>query len=135
VPQPTPSRSHAVDRLVAWAVYALLAVVGLGVGLIGSFSQGATWAVLGVDLPVGLVVSLAASLVVIVGAGLLAGSRLGAALAFLGWLLATTVMALKRPEGDLVVPATTYGLVWLFGGTVLGGLALAWPYGMRVRRR
>ena len=132
---PTVSRGHAVDRLVTWAVYALLAVIGLGIGLIGSFSQGATWELLGVDLPLGLVAGLVATLIVIVGAGLLTGSRLGAVLAFLGWLLATTVMALKRPEGDLVVPATAYGLVWLFGGTVLGGLALAWPYGIRVRRR
>lgn len=131
----TEQQRHTGDRLAAWAVYALIAVIGLGVGLVGSFSQGATWTLLGIALPVGLIAGLVATLIVIVGAGLLTGSRLGAVLAFLGWLLATTVMSLKRPEGDLVVPATAYGLVWLFGGTVLGGLALAWPYGIRVRRR
>ncbi|HSF26491.1 MAG TPA: DUF6113 family protein [Actinomycetes bacterium] len=132
---PAEQQRHTGDLVAAAAVYVLVVVVGFGVGLIGSFSQAATRTLVGVDLPVGLVASLVVTLAVIVGAGLSTGSRVGAGLAFAGWLLATMVMAVKRPEGDLVVAATPLGLVWLFGGTVLGGLALAWPYGQRLRPR
>ncbi len=60
------------------------------------------------------------------GAGVL--GRPGAAAAAIGWLVAVLVLASRRPEGDLVVPGSVAGYVWLLGGTLLAGVCVALPY-------
>lgn len=78
--------------------------------------------------PVGLVAALGLSLSVVAGAGAASGSRAGALAAAAGWLAGVVALATPRAEGDLVLPATWTAYGWLFGGTLLGGLAAAWPY-------
>jgi len=46
----------------------------------------------------------------------------------IGWLVAVLVLASRRPEGDLVVPGSVAGYVWLLGGTLLAGVCVALPY-------
>ena len=75
-------------------------------------------------LPVGLAVAAALSAGVFVTCGLLLG-RPGAAAAAIGWLVAVLVLASRRPEGDLVVPGSVAGYVWLLGGTLLAGVCVA----------
>lgn len=105
-------------------MHAVALVAGAAAGLLGSFkfsySRGA--------LPIGLLVTLPMTVVVFAAAGLLARSRVAALTAAAGWLVVVGLFSVQRPEGDLVVPATTYGFVWLLGGTVAAGLAIAVPY-------
>ena len=39
------------------------------------------------------------------------------------------LLASPRPEGDLVVPGSTAGYLWLFGGTLLAAGCMTLPYG------
>ena len=100
------------------------AVAGAAAGLLGSFVHPLTV----VLLPVGLLLAFALSAAVFVTAGLLLGPR-GAVAAGAGWVVTVLLLASPRPEGDLVVPGSVGGYVWLFGGTLLAAGCLALPYG------
>ena len=123
----------AYGALVPPALRALLvlpaAAAGACAGVLGSFVHPLVLA----GLPVGLAVAAALSAGVFVTSGLLLG-RPGAAAAALGWLVAVLVLASRRPEGDLVVPGSVAGYVWLLGGTLLAGGCVALPYGRGDRR-
>jgi Family of unknown function (DUF6113) len=41
------------------------------------------------------------------------------------WLVVIIVLSLPRPEGDLIVPGTATGLVFLFGGALAGAYGIA----------
>lgn len=98
----------------------LAAGAGAVAGLLGSFVHPTEV----VGLPAGLVLAAGLSGAVFVTAGLLLG-RSGAAGAALGWLAVVLVLASRRPEGDLVVPGSLAGYVWLLGGTLLAGVCVA----------
>jgi Family of unknown function (DUF6113) len=103
----------------------LLALVGgAAAGVLGCF----TFAYTDASLPVGLLVALCLCLAVFVTAGLALRSRGAAAFAAAGWLVTVGFLSMERPEGDLVVPATTLGYAWLLVGTLVAGLSLALPY-------
>jgi hypothetical protein len=112
---------HAATRALG---HLLVLVAGVGAGLLGSFTFGYTRG----SLPVGLLIALCLSLAVFVGAGLLLRSRGAAAVATAGWLVTVGLLSMQRPEGDLVVPATTLGYCWLLVGTLVAGCSLAVPY-------
>ena len=97
---------------------------GLGAGLLGSFVHATT----SYGVPVGLLAGLGLSLAVFATAGLTTRSRGPAAGAALGWVSIVFLLSTRRPEGDLVVPGTLLGYVWLLGGTLLAGAAVSWPY-------
>jgi hypothetical protein len=102
----------------------LALVAGAVAGLLGSFTFAYTQA----SFPVGLLVGLCLCLAVFVSAGVALRSRGAAAVAAAGWLVTVGLLSMQRPEGDLVVPATTLGYCWLLVGTVVAGLSLAVPY-------
>jgi hypothetical protein len=41
------------------------------------------------------------------------------------WLLVIVVLSLPRPDGDVIVPGTVTGLVFLFAGAVAGAYGVA----------
>ncbi len=104
--------------------YLLALVAGAAAGLLGSFTFAYTYA----WLPVGLPVALSLSCAVFVTAGLALRSRAAAATAAAGWLVVVVVLSRFGPGRDLVVPATTPGMIWLLVGTVVAGVSLAVPY-------
>ena len=108
-------------RVLACAVAGL---GGLAVGLIGSFVHAIT----AYGVPVGLLAGLLLTLAVCATAGLATRSRGPAACAALGWVCMVFLLTTRRPEGDLVVPGTVLGYVWLLGGTLVAGAAVSWPY-------
>ena len=112
---------HRPRRVLA-GVVAMLG--GFGAGLLGSFVHATT----SYGVPVGLLAGLGLSLAVFVTAGLSTRSRGPVAAAALGWVAVVLLLSLRRPEGDLVVPGTLLGYVWLLGGTLLAGAAVSWPY-------
>lgn len=109
------------------AVRALLlvpaALAGALAGLLGSFVHALEPA----GLPLGLLVAGALSAAVFVTSGLALG-RPGAVAAAGGWLLVVLLLASQRPEGDLVVPGSVEGYLWLLGGMLVAGLCIVPRY-------
>jgi hypothetical protein len=105
-------------------LHALAVVLGIAVGVLGSFVHAGRLA----GLPVGLVCGLALTATAFAAAGQATGSRSGAAAAAAGWFVPVLLLSAPRPEGDLVVSGDALGYLWLVGGTVVAGVAIAWPY-------
>ena len=110
-----------------------LTVIGAGllVGLIGAFVQAdrfvvtVPWGLLVV--PWGMVVVIVVLAFVIRGSAWFVMSRWGAMTAFLGWILATVVMAGESPSGDLALSGGGRQWVYLLGGVVIGAAATTFP--------
>ena len=111
---PYRSRVSPGGRLLRALLVIPVLLAGALAGLVGSFVHPLDAA----HLPVGLLIALALSGSVFVTARALLG-RPGAIVAAAGWLVAVLPFATQRPEGDLVVPATLAGYVWLLGGFLL----------------
>jgi hypothetical protein len=109
--------ARALGHLLALAA-------GAAAGVLGSF----TFAYTSASLPVGLLVGLFLCLAVFSAAGLALRSRGAAAAAAAGWLVTVGFLSVQRPEGDLIVPATTLGYCWLIFGFLVAALSIAVPY-------
>ena len=125
-PYTSPSPKPEPAILVGLA-YGLLAVLGVLVGVIGSFEFA--WAAGGV--PVAAILLSLVNLAVFRAAGWAMESKLGAVVPALLWMIILFVLASRRPEGDLVVTGTTAGYVYMFGGAVAALVAIAWTRSAR----
>jgi hypothetical protein len=99
------------SEAVAWGIVAVL--VSGWLALVEVF-----WLplrVFGVPVPVSVVAAVVGNLLLVGLAARLTGSRLGAVLPAVVWLVVAVGASLRRPEGDLL----------LIGGGVLGFLSLA----------
>lgn len=116
-----PPRRPESAFLVGLA-YGLLAVLGVVLGVIGSFEFA--WEI--GDIPVAAVLLSVLNLAVFRAAGWAMESKLGAVVPALLWMIILFVLASRRPEGDLVVTGTTAGYVYMFGGAFAALAAVAW---------
>ena len=111
--------------------YAAAAAVGLLVGLIGAFVlaerfiMSVPWGLLVV--PWGRVLVIAVLVIAVRGATWLVMSRWGGMVLFLGWLIATIVMAGESSSGDLALSGGGRQWVYLLGGVVLAAAASTFP--------
>jgi Family of unknown function (DUF6113) len=121
---PAPKPEPAI--LVGLA-YGLLAVLGVLVGVIGSFEFD--WAT--GSVPAAAIVLSLVNLGIFRAAGWAMESKLGAAVPALFWMIILFVLASKRPEGDLVVTGTSAGYTYMFGGAVAALVAIAWTRSAR----
>lgn len=105
------------------AAYALLFVLGVAVGGMGSFLQEAY-------PPFGVVVAVGGAAGLFMGGGALLKAKAGALLPGAGWLVTVFYLAsTTRPEGDFVFASGITAYVYLLGGTVVGVMAGTWPWG------
>ena len=104
----------------------LLPAAGAGAlaGVLGSFVHPVDV----VGLPLGLALAVLLTAGALVTWGLVLG-RAGAVAAAAGWVVVVLLLAARRPEGDLVVPGSLSGYLWLLGGLVLAAACIALPYG------
>jgi hypothetical protein len=117
---PEPARSPVL-------VYAGLLLGGVALGLVGTVLMAARTVTRGTTVPWGLVLVLVAVLACVRGAAWLLGSRRGAALVALGWVLPTLAFATTNPGGDVLLPDEPRTYVYLGGATLLVVLAVALP--------
>lgn len=82
-----------------------------------------------VPMPVSVPLALAGNVVLARLAARVSGRPVAAILPPLLWLGIVLVLAGKRAEGDLVVPGTVTGLVFLLGGTVAGAYGATSAFG------
>ena len=100
---------------------------GVVLGLFGAVLMASRATVGGVTLPWGLLLSLVAVLACVRGAAWLVGSRRGAALVGLGWVLPTLAFSVTNPGGDVLLPDLTRTYVYLFGSALFVVLAVVLP--------
>lgn len=109
-------------------------VVGIVIGLVGAFLQGARWVIGGTVLPWGLVLSLIALLVLVRAGVELTGSRWGGWILLMAWIAVTVAFAAELPSGDLVISAGGRQMAYLLGGVIVGAAAATVPPIERLRR-
>ncbi|MBW8481463.1 DUF6113 family protein [Actinomadura parmotrematis] len=118
-PRRGPDEPGPLEAFATGAAYAVLALLGAALGVVGSFLQGFGPAF----LAVAVLIAANAALAWLAAWGM--GSRLGGIVPAAAWLAVVLVLSRQRPEGDLVVPGTTSGYVFLIGGMVALAVGLA----------
>lgn len=78
-----------------------------------------------VPFPICVPLAMAGNIVLAKLAARRTGSVAWAAAQPVLWLVVIIVLSLPRPEGDLIVPGSVTGLVFLFGGAVAGAYGVA----------
>ena len=111
-------RAEQVER---GAAYALVLVLALLTGLWGAFLVPLR--VGGVALPLSVLVAGVGNAVLCRAGGRLFG-RLGAGLPGLLWFGVVVLLQTRRPEGDVVVPATVTGLLFLVVGSLTAAVTV-----------
>jgi Family of unknown function (DUF6113) len=119
---PTPESAFLVG-----IAYGVLAVLGVLLGVIGSFEF--SWQA--GSFPVAAIALSALNLAIFRAAGWAMESRLGAVVPAVLWMIILVVLSSRRPEGDLVVTGTTPGYVYMFGGAVAALVAIIWTHSSR----
>jgi hypothetical protein len=115
------SAESSAEAVAAGAAYAALGVLGLLFGVLGSFAHG--WLVGAV--PVAAIVLTAVNFAAVRLAAWAMRSPLGGVVFAVPWGLVVLLMSIKRSEGDLVVPGTAAGYVFILGGVIGAVIAAA----------
>lgn len=75
-------------------------------------------------VPISVVLAVAGNLAVGIFGARGTGSRLGAVLPGVGWVLVAFTLGVKRPEGDVIVPGGGVGVAFTLGGTLAAAIAM-----------
>ena len=122
-------------QLTGWAVAAVLVAAWLAVVEVFWLP----WRVGGVPVPVSLLAAAFGNVLLVGAAGRLSGSKLVAVLPAVVWLGIAVFAAMRRPEGDLLLPGgdgvtSTINLGFLLVGVVAAAFAVGQALGTpRVR--
>lgn len=106
---------------------ALALAIGAVVGVITTVAHQSTFTIAGAVLPLGLVASVAAVLLLLLGMRLVMYDRLVAFCTAMGILAAIGVLAMRSTGGSVLIPANTAGMVWTFAPALIALLVIAWP--------
>jgi hypothetical protein len=122
-------------RLLGWAVAAV--VVAAWLALVEVFWL--PWRLAGIPVPISIVAAVVGNLLLVDAARRLSGSRLVAALPAVVWLVVAVAGAMRRPEGDLLLPGgdtvtSTLSLGFLLLGVVAAAFAVGRALGSPVGR-
>jgi N-acetyl-1-D-myo-inositol-2-amino-2-deoxy-alpha-D-glucopyranoside deacetylase len=135
LPTSARSRTDEVPPSLGVRIAGVLSslVLGVGTGTIGTFAHQATWSTGAAVLPVGLIAAVLAVACLVAGLRIALDSRLHAALAALGAVVAVAVLALPGPSGSALLPANPTGFAWTIVPTLVCAVILAWPRTLRLR--
>ncbi|MEU9420581.1 DUF6113 family protein [Streptomyces sp. NPDC051000] len=101
-----------------WTAGRVAALLGLLVA--GAVTGAAGWLVVGLWLPGGLLLALAAVFGVFLAGRIVTGTGIGVGAAVIGWFLSYVLLSLPRPEGDFLLGSSGIGMyAYLLGGTVI----------------
>jgi hypothetical protein len=122
---PEPAGSTLGTRILALVVSFVLGAV---FGILGTVVHQVTFSVFGLfDVPVGLIVALPATALLLAGLRLVAPTRLAAVLAAAALVGVVALLALPSQGGSVLIPADLTGMVWVIGSTLVAVVVLAWP--------
>lgn len=111
----------------------LVALAGIALAVVESFLVPLR--IGGVPIPVAVLLAAAGNVALPRLAGRWTGSVPAAAVPAVLWLVVVIVLSLPRAEGDLIVPGTVTGLVFLFVGSIAGAFGVATTITRVVRPR
>jgi len=114
-----------MGRALLATTVAAICVLAFVLAVIGSFLSPAVWHPLSVPFPVGSAVAVVSNIAIGVLGVRGAGSRLAPTLTALIWLGVALLLGSQRAEGDLIVPGTWPGVVYLFAGTAAAAVPIA----------
>jgi hypothetical protein len=122
---PAPARpGRAADPLAARvAAGVLISLFSVGLALVEAFLVPLRVGT--VPLPICVLLAVAGNVVLTKLAVRQTGSVVVGVLQPVLWLLVVVVLSLPRAEGDLIVPGSATGLVFLFAGAVAGAYGVA----------
>ena len=122
---PAPARpGRAADPLAARvAAGVLISLFSVGLALVEAFLVPLRVGT--VPLPICVLLGVAGNVVLTKLAVRQTGSVVVGVLQPVLWLLVVVVLSLPRAEGDLIVPGSATGLVFLFAGAVAGAYGVA----------
>ena len=122
---PAPARpERAADPLAARvAAGVLISLFSVGLALVEAFLVPLRVGT--VPLPICVLLAVAGNVVLTKLAVRQTGSVVVGVLQPVLWLLVVVVLSLPRAEGDLIVPGSATGLVFLFAGAVAGAYGVA----------
>ena len=125
VEPPAPARpERAADPLAARvAAGVLISLFSVGLALVEAFLVPLRVGT--VPLPICVLLAVAGNVVLTKLAVRQTGSVVVGVLQPVLWLLVVVVLSLPRAEGDLIVPGSATGLVFLFAGAVAGAYGVA----------
>jgi hypothetical protein len=112
---------------------ALLFLLGVLVGTVGTVAQQSTITVAGVPLPWGLALGLIAVGCLLAGVRLVTEGRSMAIAAALGIVAPIVLFSFTSQGGSVLIPENPFGLTWVVAPVVLAGVIVAWP-ATRARR-
>ena len=124
VPEPPSAREPLSQRALGLA-FAL--VSGAVVGLLGTAAHRYAPVLLGVPVPVGIVLGVAATTVLLLGLRLQLPSRSYAVASAVGILAVVAVLSLPGPSGSVLFPDSPLSIAWTLAPAVIAVLVLAWP--------
>ncbi|WP_141939023.1 histidinol dehydrogenase [Microbacterium sp. SLBN-154] len=113
-------RTSTLARILTWIV---AVVIGGAYGLAGTIAHPFTLWV----LPVGLVLAIIGSTALLIAIRLLSADRWTTLAAGLGMLAATVIFSGEGPGGSVIVPQTSFGIVWTFSVPLVVAVVVAWP--------
>lgn len=96
-------------------------------GLISGFLQEHRLTINGIDVPWASILVVATLVACIRSLSLNLNTRKAGLLFYLGWLIATVLLAIPNPSGDVVFTADLGAMAYLGAGTLLGAAAVSWP--------
>lgn len=126
-----PACDHRMSLGARIASCVGLLVGGFAFGVVGAFTQAYrlvfAWNGSTVVIPWGVVVTLAFLFAFVRGAAWLIRTRWAGASLFVGWIVATLVMAVESPSGDLALSGGGRQMAYLFVGAVIGAASATFP--------
>lgn len=121
-----PQKIRAFSSATA-ASWGLALVVGALVGSVTTVIHQSAITFIGIDIPWGLVVSLATVAAFLVGLRLVRGERGSAVFGALGVLVSVYIFSQRSVGGSVLVPDNLAGNVWALAPTLVATLIVAWP--------
>ena len=127
----SPAREHGMSLGARIASCIGILFGGFVFGLVGAFMQAYrvvfVWNGNTVVVPWGVVVMLVFLFALVRGAAWLIRTRWAGASLFVGWIVATLVMAVESSSGDLALSGGGRQMAYLFAGAVIGAASATFP--------
>jgi len=122
--EPQKIRAFSWSMIASWA---LALLVGALVGSVTTVIHQSSLTVIGIDIPWGLIVSLATVAAYLLGLRLVRGERGSVVFGGLGVLISVFVFSQRSVGGSVLVPDNIAGSVWAIAPTLIATIIVAWP--------
>ena len=122
--EPQKIRAFTWSTSASWA---LALLVGALVGSVTTVIHQSSIAVIGIDIPWGLIVSLATVAAFLLGLRLVRGERGSVVFGGLGVLVSVFLFSQRSIGGSVLVPDNIAGSIWAIAPTLIATIIVAWP--------